>query len=42
NLCEYRGVYYEKGSTATLATKSGVECKCVVPPDFTCLRKRRY
>ncbi|CAL1282355.1 unnamed protein product [Larinioides sclopetarius] len=42
HLCEYRGVYYEKGATAALPTESGVECKCVVPPDFTCLRKSRY
>ncbi|GFY63512.1 VWFC domain-containing protein [Trichonephila inaurata madagascariensis] len=39
DLCHYHGVYYEKGSIV-YPTFTGIECKCVVPPDFTCLRKR--
>jgi len=41
NYCQYRGRYYEKGSTAYLETDKYrcIECTCSTPPDFTCLRK---
>ncbi|GFT23028.1 VWFC domain-containing protein [Nephila pilipes] len=39
-VCHYHGVYYEQGSIVSPTTYAGIECKCVVPPDFTCLRKR--
>lgn len=41
DYCFYRGMYYEKGSTAFLETDMHqcAVCKCSIPPDFTCLKQ---
>ncbi|XP_054716991.1 kielin/chordin-like protein [Uloborus diversus] len=42
DLCYYQGKHYARGSVVFLNsdTSQRISCKCLVPPDFTCIRKQ--